>query len=68
MRLQTEEQVKKKALDLGKPTAQFQFTEKQDGETGNSVKANRVTFASSPSVVPPKRVTDRITSYINDHF
>lgn len=56
------------SLDLGKPTAQFQFTEKQDGETSNFVKANRVTFASSPSIVTPKRVVDRITSYINDHF
>ena len=56
------------SLDLGKTTAQFQFTEKQDGETSNSVKANRVTFSTSPSVVTPKRVTDRITSYINDHF
>lgn len=56
------------ALDLEKPTAQFQFTEKQDGETSNSGKANQVTFSTSPSIVTPKRVTDRITSYINEHF
>ncbi|MGM9682388.1 MAG: hypothetical protein ACI3XQ_02190 [Eubacteriales bacterium] len=56
------------SLDLGKSTAQFQFTEKQDNETLNSLKANKVTFATSPSIVTPQRVTDKITTYINKHF
>lgn len=56
------------SLDLGKSTSQFQFTEKQGNETLTSVKANKVTFATSPAIVTPQRVTNKITSYINKHF
>ena len=56
------------SLDLGKSTSQFQFTEKEDNETLTSVKANKVTFATSPAIVTPQRVTNKITSYIDKHF
>ena len=56
------------SLDLGKSTSQFQFTEKQGNETITSVKANKVTFATSPAIVTPQRVTNKITSYIGKHF
>ena len=56
------------SLDLGKSTSQFQFTEKQGNETITSVKANKVTFATSAAIVTPQRVTNKITSYIDKHF
>jgi hypothetical protein len=56
------------SLDLGKSTSQFQFTEKQGNETLTSVKANKVTFATSSAIVTPQRVTNKITSYIDKHF
>lgn len=56
------------SLDLGKSTSQFQFTEKQGNETLTSIKANKVTFATSPAIVTPQRVTNKITSYLNKHF
>lgn len=56
------------SLDLGKSTSQFQFTEKRGNETATSLKANKVTFATSPAIVTPQRVTNKITSYINKHF
>ena len=56
------------SLDLGKSTSQFQFTEKQGNETITSIKANKVTFATSSAIVTPQRVTNKITSYIDKHF
>ncbi len=56
------------SLDLGKSGSQFQFTEKEGNETLSSVKANKVTFATSPSIVTPQRVTNQITAYIDKHF
>lgn len=56
------------SLDLGKSTSQFQFTEKQGNETITSVKANKVTFATSPAIVTPQRVTNKIMSYIDKYF
>lgn len=56
------------SLDLGKSTSQFQFTRKQGNETITSIKANKVTFATSPAIVTPQRVTNKITSYIDKHF
>ena len=56
------------SLDLGKTTSQFQFTEKQNNETTNSVKANKVSFSTSPAIVTPQRVTNEITAYINKNF
>ena len=56
------------SLDLGKSSSQFQFTEKEGNETLTSVKANKVTFATSPAIVTPQRVTNKITSYIDKYF
>lgn len=56
------------SLDLGKSSSQFQFTEKEGNETLTSIKANRVTFATSPAIVTPQRVLNKITSYIDKHF
>lgn len=56
------------SLDLGKSASQFQFTEKQNNETITSLKANKVTFSTSPSIVTPQRVTNKITAYINKNF
>ena len=53
------------SLDLGKSTSQFQFTEKQGSETNTALKANKVTFSTSPSIVTPQRVTKKITAYID---
>lgn len=56
------------SLDLGNSTSQFQFTEKQGNETNTTLKANKVTFSPSPSIVTPQRVTNKITAYIDKHF
>ena len=56
------------SLDLGKSSSQFQFAEKQNSETLNSIKANNVTFTSSPPIVTPQRVTNKITAYIDKFF
>lgn len=56
------------SLDLGKSTSQFQFTEKQGNETNTTLKANKVTFSTSPSIVTPQRVTNKITAYIDKLF
>lgn len=57
------------SVDLSKSSAQFSFTEISDGETVNTLKANKVVFAT-PSGFPavPQRVTNSITNYINKHF
>ena len=56
------------SLDLGKSASQFRFTEKQGNETITSLKANKVTFDTSPAIVTPQRVTNKITAYINKNF
>lgn len=57
------------SVDLGKSSSQFVFSEKRDGDTITSLKANKVTF-STPTSFPavPQRITDTITNYINKNF
>ena len=57
------------SVDFGKSKSQFTFTERLDGETITSLKANKVTFAT-PASFPavPQRVTNCITNYANKMF
>ncbi len=65
----TRKKLLKLDVDLGKTRDQLVFTNSSGGEIEDSLRANKITFATPPSFpAVPQRVTNCITDYIEDQF